>query len=185
MADVYDDGADSSSDQDGEAKGHSAEKRRKTEPSDDAVPTKKISISLGAKPAVSQKITFNLAAGGPTKMTKVLPVQSKPSKTTLAAPIKMSLNPSQKTKEPPPIVQKSALAARVFDDSDESDGEEMPPEAKMRMKNIGRDTPTASGPNSYGKGKQGFIDRQKIIEKQLKADMEKVSGDNRSLHKTT
>ena len=40
-----------------------------------------------------------------------------------------------------------------------------------------RDTPTASGPNSYGKGKQGFIDRHKIIEKQLKEDMEKVSGD--------
>ena len=44
-------------------------------------------------------------------------------------------------------------------------------------------TPTASGPNSYGKGKYGFVDRQKIIEKQLKEEMDKVSGDKKSAPK--
>ncbi|CAG5136195.1 unnamed protein product [Candidula unifasciata] len=177
MADTYE-GADSSPDDDGEVR---AEKRRNTESSDSVAPAKKISMSFGTKstPAAGQKISFNLSASSQVKTAKVSPLQSKPAKTT-AAPIKMSLNQVQ-SKEPPPVVQKSALAAKAFDESDESDGEEMPPEAKMRMKNIGRDTPTASGPNSYGKGKQGFIDRQKIIEKQLKEEMEKVSGDNRRI----
>ncbi|BFZ24671.1 hypothetical protein BsWGS_27710 [Bradybaena similaris] len=178
MADAYE-GADSSPGHDGEE--IKAEKRRFTESSDSGAPAKKISMSLGTKstPAAGQKISFNLSTQSQVKTAKVNPLQSKPAKAT-AAPIKMSLNPVQ-SKEPPPVVQKSALAAKVFDESDESDEEEMPPEAKMRMKNVGRDTPTASGPNSYGKGKQGFIDRQKIIEKQLKEEMEKVSGDNRPL----
>ncbi|XP_023562989.1 PEST proteolytic signal-containing nuclear protein-like isoform X2 [Octodon degus] len=38
-----------------------------------------------------------------------------------------------------------------------SEPEEMPPEAKMRMKNIGRDTPTSARPNSFNKGKHGFL----------------------------
>ncbi|XP_021050204.1 PEST proteolytic signal-containing nuclear protein-like isoform X1 [Mus pahari] len=42
-----------------------------------------------------------------------------------------------------------------------SEPEEMPPEAKMRMKNIARDTPTSAGPNSFNKGKHGFSDNQK------------------------
>ena len=42
---------------------------------------------------------------------------------------------------------------------------------------LNRETPTASGPNSYGKGKQGFVDRHKVIEKQLKEEMDRVSGD--------
>jgi hypothetical protein len=33
----------------------------------------------------------------------------------------------------------------------------MPPEAKMKMRNIGRETITSSGPNSFGKTKQGPI----------------------------
>ncbi|XP_059175706.1 PEST proteolytic signal-containing nuclear protein-like [Physella acuta] len=166
-------GADSRSEKDGEVKRRSAEKRLSTESTDNSAPTKK--ISMGIKPAANQKISFNLGSPGLPKSKPT--VAGVPSKAAVA-PIKMSLNTVQKDKDVAPIVQKSALAAKVFDDSDDSDGEEMPPEAKMRMKNIGRDTPTASGPNSYGKGKQGFIDRHKIIEKQLKEEMERVSGDN-------
>ncbi|KFO30395.1 PEST proteolytic signal-containing nuclear protein [Fukomys damarensis] len=40
--------------------------------------------------------------------------------------------------------------------------EEMPPEAKMRMKNIGMDSPTSARPNSFNKGKYGFSDNQKL-----------------------
>ncbi|XP_028623831.1 PEST proteolytic signal-containing nuclear protein-like [Grammomys surdaster] len=50
-----------------------------------------------------------------------------------------------------------AIAA-AFNEDEDSEPEEMPPEAKMSMKNIGRDTPTSAGPNSFNKGKHGFSD---------------------------
>lgn len=63
---------------------------------------------------------------------------------------------------------KVGSAASVFGGEDDEDQEEMPPEARMRMKNIGRDTPTSAGPNSFGKTRMGFCDSKKIYEKQLK-----------------
>ncbi|VDH90195.1 Hypothetical predicted protein [Mytilus galloprovincialis] len=57
-----------------------------------------------------------------------------------------------------------------FAESDEE--EEMPFEAKMRMKNIGRETPTAAGPNSFGKGRLGFVDRNKAIERDIQKQLE-------------
>jgi hypothetical protein len=47
----------------------------------------------------------------------------------------------------------------------------------MRMKNVGRQTITSSGPNSFGKGSMGFYDHNAMLERQLKAAMEAVSGD--------
>ncbi|KAG0712614.1 PEST proteolytic signal-containing nuclear protein [Chionoecetes opilio] len=72
---------------------------------------------------------------------------------------------------------KVGAAAAVFStgDDDDDDEEEMPPEAKMRMKNIGRDTPTSAGPNSFGKTRMGFCDSKKIYEKQLKDVQEKAN----------
>ena len=69
--------------------------------------------------------------------------------------------------------------AAVFgaDDSDEDEEEEMPAEARMRMKNIGRETITSSGPNSFGKTKYGFVDSKSLFEKKLKEEMDKVSGE--------
>ncbi|XP_055558182.1 PEST proteolytic signal-containing nuclear protein isoform X2 [Falco biarmicus] len=55
-----------------------------------------------------------------------------------------------------------------------SEPEEMPPEAKMRMKNIGRDTPTSAGPNSFNKGKHGFSDNQKLWERNIKSHLGNV-----------
>lgn len=83
-------------------------------------------------------------------------------------PITIKLG-ATKPKEPVPTVppKKPGLAS-VFNDSDDSEPEEMPPEAKMRMKNIGRETPTSAGPNSFNKGKQGFSDNQKLWERKLK-----------------
>lgn len=54
----------------------------------------------------------------------------------------------------------------------------MPPEAKMRMRNLGRDTPTSSGPNSFGKGKLGFLDRRKVYEREMVANQQRA-GDNK------
>ena len=48
---------------------------------------------------------------------------------------------------------------------------------RMKMRNIGRDTVTSSGPNSFGKTKQGFVDSAKLFERQLQMQMEEVSND--------
>lgn len=78
-----------------------------------------------------------------------------------------------KPKEPTSKVPAKKGLASVFNDDDDSEPEEMPPEAKMRMKNIGRETPTSAGPNSFNKGKQGFSDNQKLWERKLKAQSDK------------
>ena len=83
---------------------------------------------------------------------------------------------SMAKKEEPKKPQKTV--ASVFNADDSSDEEEMPVEAKMRMRNVGRDTITSSGPNSFGKTKQGFTDANKLFERQLKEAMDNVSNDN-------
>lgn len=89
-------------------------------------------------------------------------------------PISIKLG-ATKPKEPvPTIPPKKAGLASVFNEDDDSEPEEMPPEAKMRMKNIGRETPTSAGPNSFNKGKQGFSDHQKLWERKMKANADKL-----------
>lgn len=96
--------------------------------------------------------------------------ESKKSIPPPAPKISMSLNkpsiqPSKgiqiklgtQAKPPPAVVQKTSKITSVFNIDESDEDEEMPPEAKMRMKNIGKDTPTSSGPNSYGKTKQGKL----------------------------
>ncbi|KAM5281285.1 PEST proteolytic signal-containing nuclear protein isoform X5 [Neomonachus schauinslandi] len=67
-----------------------------------------------------------------------------------------------------------AIVAAAFNEDEDSEPEEMPPEAKMRMKNIGRDTPTSAGPNSFNKGKHGFSDNQKLWERNIKSHLGNV-----------
>jgi len=47
----------------------------------------------------------------------------------------------------------------------------------MKMRNVGRETITSSGPNSFGKTKQGFVDSAKLFERQMQMAMEEVSND--------
>lgn len=54
-----------------------------------------------------------------------------------------------------PVVIPNPKISNVFNNDSDSEPEEMPQEAKMRMRNIGKETPTSSGPNSFGKTKQG------------------------------
>jgi len=68
--------------------------------------------------------------------------------------------------------------AAVFNAESSDEEEEIPSEARMRMKNIGRQTITSSGPNSFGKTKGGFTDHNAMLERQLKAAMDEVSNDN-------
>ncbi|KAM4596689.1 PEST proteolytic signal-containing nuclear protein isoform 2-T2 [Fundulus diaphanus] len=86
-------------------------------------------------------------------------------------PISIKLG-ATKPKEIVPSVPPKKLVS-VFNEDDDSEPEEMPPEAKMRMKNIGRETPTSAGPNSFNKGKQGFSDNQKLWERKLKTQSDK------------
>lgn len=89
-------------------------------------------------------------------------------------PISIKLG-ATKPKEPvPSLPPKKPGLASVFNEDDDSEPEEMPPEAKMRMKNIGRETPTSAGPNSFNKGKQGFSDHQKLWERKMKAQADKL-----------
>ncbi|XKL61277.1 hypothetical protein PGB90_008334 [Kerria lacca] len=71
----------------------------------------------------------------------------------------------------------SKSVASAFGEESDEEPEEMPPEARMRMRNIGRDTPTSAGPNSYGKTKQGFCNVKKVFEKNLKEAALEVSDD--------
>lgn len=82
--------------------------------------------------------------------------------------IQMKLNTKQPMVTQNPLINKKPAVASVFNNDSDEEVEEMPAEARMKMRNIGRDTPTSSGPNSYGKTKEGFINHSKIYEKQLK-----------------
>ncbi|GAB0088282.1 PEST proteolytic signal-containing nuclear protein [Sergentomyia squamirostris] len=97
----------------------------------------------------------------PPMITKVSMSFGKPA--ALPKPgIQMKLNSSGR-----PEGGKISVASAFNADSDD-EVEEMPAECRMRMRNIGRDTPTSSGPNSFGKTKQGFCDAKKILEKNLR-----------------
>ncbi|GBP18052.1 PEST proteolytic signal-containing nuclear protein [Eumeta japonica] len=103
----------------------------------------------------------------PPRISKISIAFSKPG--PKVAPIKMSLNsPAAKAVT---STSKPKLAA-VFNADDDDEPEEMPAEARMRMRNIGRETPTSAGPNSFGKTKQGFCDSKKVFEKNLKQALE-------------
>ncbi len=71
----------------------------------------------------------------------------------------------------------SSKVASVFNQDSDSDEEDMPPEARMRMKNVGRDTITSAGPNSFGKTKHGFVDSAKLFERKMQEAMNDVSND--------
>lgn len=51
-----------------------------------------------------------------------------------------------------PLQAKHSQVASAFNGDSDDEVEEMPAEARMRMRNIGKNTPTSSGPNSFGVG---------------------------------
>ncbi|XP_054570026.1 PEST proteolytic signal-containing nuclear protein isoform X1 [Eptesicus fuscus] len=116
------------------------------------------------------------AADLPTKPTKIskfgFAIGSQTTKKASAISIKLG---SSKPKETvPTLAPKTLSVAAAFNEDEDSEPEEMPPEAKMRMKNIGRDTPTSAGPNSFNKGKHGFSDNQKLWERNIKSHLGNV-----------
>lgn len=85
--------------------------------------------------------------------------------------IQIKLGAPSKQSAKSTTVQRPTVAS-VFNADEDEEPEEMPAEARMRMRNIGRETPTSAGPNSFGKTKQGFCDSKKIFEKTMKKAME-------------
>ncbi|XP_061743420.1 PEST proteolytic signal-containing nuclear protein-like [Nerophis ophidion] len=167
-------------------------KRKRTNYSDDGGPqeeggrvkTKPVSCSTLAGGASALKRTSQHLASddedeppadtpAPRKASKIgFGLSSQTGKKSNPISIKLGAN---KAKEPAPTVPaKKPGMSSVFNEDDDSEPEEMPPEAKMRMRNVGRETPTSAGPNSFNKGKQGFSDHQKLWEKKLKAQADKL-----------
>ncbi|XP_048224354.1 PEST proteolytic signal-containing nuclear protein-like [Perognathus longimembris pacificus] len=106
------------------------------------------------------------AADLPTKPTKISKFRFAVGSQTTKKPSAISIKPgSTKPKETvPTLAPKTLSVAAAFNEDEDSEPEERPPEAKMRMKNIGRDTPISAGPNYFNKGKHGFSDNQKLWE---------------------
>ncbi|KAJ8003698.1 hypothetical protein DPEC_G00151020 [Dallia pectoralis] len=140
----------------------------------DSVKTKTVSSSIGGgrggvgkSPSQGKESTSSHPVPPAPKVSKTgFGLISQPIKKP--APISIKLGAS-KPKEPVPVPAKKPALASVFNDDSDDSEEEMPAEAKMRMKNIGRETPTSAGPNSFNKGKQGFSDHQKLWERKLKS----------------
>ena len=76
-------------------------------------------------------------------------------KSTLQPAKGIQIKPNTQPKPVTPVIQKTSKINSIFNPDESESDEEMPAEARMRMKNIGKDTPTSSGPNSFGKTKQG------------------------------
>ena len=105
-------------------------------------------------------------------------IKDKLPKTKFGIAIKLG-GPKSETSEKTEV-KKAPKVASVFNEDDSSDEEEMPVEAKMRMRNVGRETITSSGPNSFGKTKRGFTDTNRLFERQMKEAMDKVSNDEKA-----
>ncbi|KAM5181862.1 PEST proteolytic signal-containing nuclear protein [Mantella aurantiaca] len=114
---------------------------------------------------------------GPPKVSKVgFALGGQIGKKSSSSSISIKLGASKPKDVTPTSVKKKSSVASVFNE-DDSEPEEMPPEAKMRMKNIGRDTPTSAGPNSFNKGKHGFTDTQKLWERNMKSKLDDGEDD--------
>lgn len=130
---------------------------------DDRSPPKKTKLAFG----LGQKSSICKPSDGPP--SKSIQMKLGFQKPSVAKQASSSSSSSTSSLKAP-----SRTVAAAFNVDDDDEVEEMPPEARMRMRNIGRDTPTSAGPNSFGKTKQGFCDAKKVFEKSLKKKMEDV-----------
>jgi len=128
-----------------------------------AGPPPKLAFDMPRKPAAPGSIKIGL--GKPSSKIAFGGFKMGVQKSSSQEKVSKQDNSTKKTGSSEGGLKKAAAA--FADDSEGSDEEEMPPEARMRMRNIGRDTPTSAGPNSFGKGKMGFNNHKKLYEKLL------------------
>uniref|UniRef100_A0A8C9DV34 PEST proteolytic signal-containing nuclear protein n=1 Tax=Prolemur simus TaxID=1328070 RepID=A0A8C9DV34_PROSS len=141
-----------------------------SEEAEKRVKTKTVSSSNGGESSGSsaEKRSAEEAVDLPTKPTKTSKFGfAIGSQTKKASGISIKLGSKKET------APKTLSVAVAFNEDDGSEPEKMPPEAKMR-KNIGRDTLTSGGPNSFNKGKHGFPDNQKLWERNIKSHLRNV-----------
>lgn len=65
-------------------------------------------------------------------------------------------------------IESTFESAPAEDEEEEADEEEIPVEARIRMKNVGRYTKTSAGPNSYHKSTSGFQDSKALLKARQK-----------------
>ncbi|XP_002741165.1 uncharacterized protein LOC100373239 isoform X2 [Saccoglossus kowalevskii] len=144
---------------------HSREKRNA---SPDHQQTKKSKKDFPTRTLVSStktSISMKLGAGSIKQN-----LQSDKTATSRGlTPITMKIGSHKPKEHNTKLIHKKGVVANVFGEDSDEDVEEMPPEAKMRMKNIGRETPTSAGPNSFGKSKQGFSDGRGVWDRKIKS----------------
>merc|ERR1719481_1655932 len=91
--------------------------------------------------------TPSLSKDSASPKPKLEPLKSIPKPGKAGFGIKIALGKTAPSLEPAPTVKPTV--AKVFGGDDSSDEEEIPEEARMKMRNIGRQTVTSSGPNSF------------------------------------
>uniref|UniRef100_A0A8C9I8Q1 PEST proteolytic signal-containing nuclear protein n=1 Tax=Piliocolobus tephrosceles TaxID=591936 RepID=A0A8C9I8Q1_9PRIM len=94
--------------------------------------------------------------------------------TKKTSPISIKLGSSNPKETVPTLAPKTLSGAAAFNEDEDSEPKKRPPEAKMRMMNIGRDTSASAGLNSFNKGKHGFSDNQKLWEQNIKSHLGNV-----------
>jgi len=125
---------------------------------------------------ISQSDGIKLAIGKKRKSEEHQKVEGSPNdrkkkiSDTVSPGVSLAFSSKKVEKEKPEAVLKAkkGSVAKAFGEDSDSEEEEMPKEARMRMRNIGRNTPTSAGPNSYNKGKLGFTNRNKMWDREMK-----------------
>ena len=115
-------------------------------------------------------VNFHDSPKAPKKLPETKPEMKQPPPKVLSGPTKniaIKLGAVPKVKSAGLNNKRPTAVASVFGADDSDSDEEMPLEAKMRMRNVGRETITSSGPNSFGKTRQGFTDTKKLYEKNM------------------
>ncbi|KFO35557.1 PEST proteolytic signal-containing nuclear protein [Fukomys damarensis] len=139
------------------------------EEAEKAVKTKTVSSSNGG-PSSSRsdekRSAEEEAADLPAKPTEIFKFGfAIGSQTTKKAPgISIKLGSGKPEETVPALAPKTLSVAATFNEDENSEPEERPPEAKMSMNDIGRNAPTSAGPNSFNKEKHGFSDNRKLWE---------------------
>jgi len=142
------------------------------------------------KPAITNRFGFS-SAPQPNNQIKQKIQQLRKEKEEKARKERIARMGWQTVKSGEHAIKSAFEPAPASSEEEEVDEEEIPLDARMRMKNLGRQTKTSAGPNSYGKSsKAGFKDpkaslkqQQKVYEEQFysedRADIEAVQSDTR------
>ena len=128
-----------------------------------------ISSNISTEAPHEKVVKYHEAPKAPKRIEIKPEIKLSPPKvqTSQTKNIAIKLGATAKSKPTALNAKLPAKVASVFGADDSDSEEEMPQEAKMRMRNVGRETITSSGPNSFGKTRQGFTDTKKLYEKNM------------------